>query len=101
MFKKLIISAFAAIAMMVGMQAPASAAMAVAKPAATVQSEAAAGIVKVGGRRGGFRIRFRHGRRWHHRHYWYPRHYHRRCHWHRHYRHCHWRRYYRHRHYYY
>jgi hypothetical protein len=95
MFKKLILSAVAAIAMIVSVQAPASAAMPVAKPA-VAQSDAASAIVEVGGRRGGFRrgggfrrhggFRRRHwGRhhRWHHRHYWGPRHYYRNCYWYR------------------
>jgi len=54
MFKKLIISAAAAITLMVGMQAPASAAMAIAKPAAT-QTEVASDIAEVRGRGRGFR----------------------------------------------
>lgn len=104
MLKKMIISTFAAISLMVVMQAPASAAMSVAKPATAVQSEAAAGIVKVGGRRGGFRIRFGHGRRWHGRHYWhgrgywYKKYHYRKCHWHHGYKHCHWRKRFRHHH---
>lgn len=95
MFKKLILSAAAAITLMVGMQAPASAAMAIAKPAAT-QTEAASDIVEVRGRRhrggfrrsGGFRRHrgfrrhggFRH-HRWKRHHYWGSRHYYRDCFW--------------------
>ncbi|MFT5509655.1 MAG: hypothetical protein ACI89J_002742 [Hyphomicrobiaceae bacterium] len=100
MFKKTIISAFAAVALMVGMQAPASAAMGVANPA-VAQSEAASEIVKVGGRRhrgsrhrgsrrhGGFR-RHRWGRhhRWHGRHNWGRHYYYRNCHWHHGRRYC-------------
>ena len=98
MFKKLIISAFAAIALMVGMQAPASAAMGVAKPAVAQSEAAASEIVKVGGRH---RFRFRHWGRHHHlrgRHYWGKRHYYRKCHWHHGYKHCHYRKRHRHHH---
>ena len=79
MFKKLILSAAAVIALMIGMQAPASAAMAVAKPA-VAQTEAAS-IVKVGGRRRGCfrrgRSRRHHGfrrHRWGRHHRWHRRH---------------------------
>ena len=89
MFKKAILSAFAAVALLFAANAPASAAMAVAKPEAATSAEASQ-IVKVGRRggrdgfrRGGFR---RHGgwhrggwhngrrwhkKRWHHQRYWY------------------------------
>ena len=95
MFKKIIIPAFASMAIIFATQAPASAAMSVAKPAATQSTEAPAIIVVRGGRggfRGGFRgHRFRHGgfRRhgWHRGHRWHGRHrWHRRHGWHRHHR---------------
>ena len=96
MFKKLILSAFAATALMVASQAPASAAMAVAKPAVEA-TEATSNLVEVrnGRRRGGGFHRSggrrwgggRHwgGHRWHRRHYW-------RRHWDYAYRECFWRR---------
>ena len=78
MFKKVILSAFAAVALLFAANAPASAAMAVAKPEAAKSAEASQ-IIKVGRRggrggfhRGGFRHYggWHHGRRWHHKRYW-------------------------------
>ena len=82
MFKKAILSAFAAVALLFAANAPANAAMAVAKPEAAKSVEASQ-IVKVGRRggggfhRGGFRHHggWRpgrwHGHHWHHKRYWY------------------------------
>ena len=100
MIKKLALSAAAALTLMVGMQAPASAAMGIAKPAVADVTVAAdtSNIVKVGGRghrkarrgrfrhRGGFR-RHRWGRRhgWGYGHYWRP---HYSCYWHYGHKHC-------------
>jgi hypothetical protein len=85
MFKKAILSAFAALALMFAANAPASAAMAVAKPEAA-QTGLESQIVKVrlGGHRGGFRHGgFRrhggwHRGRWHRRHGWHRGRWHRR-----------------------
>ena len=100
MFKKIILPAAAALALMVGMQAPASAAMGIANPAvaAAEMAKDTSNIVKVGGRghrkarggrfrhRGGFR-RHRWGRhhRWGYRHYWRPPY---NCYWHYGHKHC-------------
>jgi len=52
MFKKAIISTFAAVAVMIASQAPASAAMAVSKPTADIVT-ASSDLIQVRGRRGG------------------------------------------------
>lgn len=108
MLKKIMISAFAASVIAIGLQAPASAAMMVGKPAAA-QSEAASDIIVVRNRRGGVRHRgrgfrhrggsrhrnFRH-RRWHKGHWRWRRHHGWRGHGYRGrrwaaYRHCRWK----------
>ena len=78
MFRKVFLSAFAALALMFAANAPANAAMALAKPEAARSAEASQ-IIKVGRRGGrGFHFRFHHG--WHHGH-WRPAHVYRHCYW--------------------
>ena len=71
MTRKLIIAALAALTITVGMQAPATAAMTVAKPA-SIEAAVKTDIVQVHRRRGKWRRWHRHGH--HHKHHWHHDH---------------------------